>query len=76
MSHARPADLQIPNLIRAKTDCTLSHATLAVLDEVLLLSRQVSLPKSARDGDSRVKWCLVVGHGIMVVSLRKGGGSI
>lgn len=53
---AKPADPPIRNLTREKTDCTLSPATRAAPDEVSLLSRLVSLLKSARDGDSRVKW--------------------
>jgi len=56
MSPAKPADPQIPNSTRERTDCTLSLATPAVPDEVLLPSRPVSLPKSERDGDSKVRW--------------------
>jgi hypothetical protein len=56
MSLARPADLQIRNSTRERTDYTSLPVTHAVLDEVLLQSRLVSLPKSVRDGDSRVEW--------------------
>jgi hypothetical protein len=52
---AKLADPQIRNLTRERTDCISLLATHAVLDEVLLLSRRVSLPKSARDGDSRAR---------------------
>jgi len=59
MSPARLAVLQIPNSTREKTDCTSSPATPAVRDEVLLPSRPVSLPKLARDADSKVRRCYI-----------------
>jgi len=55
MSPAKPADPQIPNSIRERTDCTSSLATHADPDEVSLLSRPVSLHKSARDADNKVR---------------------
>jgi len=55
MSPAKPADPQIPSLIREKTDCTSSPAIPVDLAAVLLLSRLVSLPKSERDADSKVR---------------------
>ena len=55
MSPAKPADLQIPSSTRERTDCTSSLATPADLDEVSLLSRLVSLHRSERDADSKVK---------------------
>lgn len=55
MSPARPADRLTPNSTRVKTDCTSSLATPAAPDEVLLQSRPVSLPKSAREEDSKVR---------------------
>jgi hypothetical protein len=67
MSPARLAVLQIPNSTREKTDYTSSPATPAARDEVLLLSRPVSLPKSARDADSKVRRCYfgVLDYGVM-----------
>jgi hypothetical protein len=55
MSPAKPADLQTPNSTREKTDCTSSPATPVVLDDPSRQSRLVSLPKSAREEDSRVR---------------------
>lgn len=54
-SHARPAAHQIPNLARERTDCLSSLAIHVVQDVQSLLSRLVSLHKSARERDSRVK---------------------
>jgi hypothetical protein len=59
MLPARLAVLQTPNSTREKTDCTSSPATPAVRDEVLPPSRPVSLPKSARDADSRARKVLL-----------------
>jgi hypothetical protein len=64
MSPAKPADLQIRNSIREKIGCTSLPAIPAVLDEVLLLSRLVSLHKSERDADSKVReigWMVALG---------------
>ena len=55
MSLAKPADRQIPNLIKGRTDSTSSPAIHADLDEVLLLSRPVSLPRSESVGDNKVR---------------------
>jgi hypothetical protein len=55
MSPAKPADLQILNSTRERTDCISLLATLAVPDEVLLLLRLVSLPKLESVADSRVR---------------------
>ena len=55
MSPARPADPQTPNSTRERTDCTSSPATPVVPDDLSQQSRPVSLPKSAREEDSRVR---------------------
>lgn len=55
MSLAKPADPQTPNSTRERTDCISSPATHADLVVVLLLSRLVSLLKSERDADNKVK---------------------
>jgi hypothetical protein len=65
MSPAKPADLQIRNSTRERTDCTSLPATPAALDEVLLLSRPVSLPRLERDVDSKVReigWTVALGR--------------
>lgn len=59
MSPARLAVLQTPNSTRERTDCTSSPATPAVHDEVSLPSRPVSLPKSAKDADSKARKALL-----------------
>ena len=56
MSPAKPADLQTPNSTKERTDCTSSLATPAALDDPSQQSRPVSLPKSARDVDNKVKY--------------------
>jgi len=55
MSPAKPADLQIRNSIRERTDCTSLLAIPAVLDEVSRRSRPVSPHRSERDADSKVR---------------------
>lgn len=55
MLPARPANLPIPSSTRVRTVYTSSLATTVVLDEVLLLSRLVSPPKSASEERCRVK---------------------
>ncbi len=55
MSLAKPADLQIRNSIRERTDCTSLLAIPAVLDEVSRPSRPVSPHRSERDADSKVR---------------------
>ena len=55
MSPARPADPQTPNSTKEKTDCISLPAIPAVPDDPLQQSRPVSLPKSAREEDSRVR---------------------
>jgi hypothetical protein len=55
MLPARLADHQTPNLTRERTDCTLSPATPVVPDDPSPQSKPVSLPKSAREEDSRVR---------------------
>jgi len=55
MSPVRRADPQIRSSTRERTVCTSSLATLADPDEVLLPSRPVSLPRSERDADSKVR---------------------
>jgi len=55
MLPARPADPQIPNSTRERTDCISSLAIHAAPDEVLLPLRPVSLPRSVRDVDNRVR---------------------
>jgi hypothetical protein len=65
MSPAKPADLQIRNSTRERTDCTSLLAIPAVLDEVSRPSRPVSLHKSERDADSKVReidWMVAFGH--------------
>lgn len=57
MSPAKPADPQILNSTRERTDCISSLATRADLDDLSLRSRQVSLLKSERDEDSKVRVC-------------------
>lgn len=56
MLPAKHADPQIPSSTRVRTDCTSLLATLAALDEVSQLSRQVSLPRSVRDVDSKARF--------------------
>jgi hypothetical protein len=53
---AKLAVHQIPSSTKERTDCSSSLATLVDLDEVLLLSRLVSLLKSEREEDNRVRW--------------------
>jgi hypothetical protein len=55
MSPAKPAGPQIRNSTRGRTGYTSSPAIPVAPDEVSLLSRLVSLLKSVRDVDSRVK---------------------
>ena len=55
MLPARPADLQTLNSTRERTDCISLPATPVVLDAVLLPLRLVSLHRSARGADSKVK---------------------
>jgi len=59
MLPARPADPQIPNSTRERTDCTSLLATLVVLVVVSPPSRLVSLHKSAKDADNRVRKSLL-----------------
>jgi len=64
MSPAKPADLQIRNSIRERTDCTSLLAIPAVLDEVSRRSRPVSPHRSERDADSKVSeivWVVAFG---------------
>jgi hypothetical protein len=61
---ARRADLQTPNSTRERTDCTSLPATPVALVAVLLPSRLVSLPRSARGGDNKVRGWIGSGHGI------------
>ena len=53
---AKPADPQIPSSTRERTDCISSLATHVVQDAVSPPSRLVSLPKSERDEDNKVRW--------------------
>jgi hypothetical protein len=65
MSPAKPADLQIRNSTRERTDYTSLLAIPAVLDEVSRPSRPVFLHRSERDADSRVReigWMVAFGH--------------
>lgn len=59
MSPAKHADPQIPNSTREKTDCISSPAIPVDPDDLLLLSRPVSLLKSERDVDNRVRELVV-----------------
>lgn len=55
MSPAKPVDHQTPSSTRERTAFISSPATLADPDVPLLPSRPVSLPKSEREEDNRVK---------------------
>ena len=72
---ARLAGPPIPNLIREKTDYTSSPATLVAPDDPSRQSRPVSLPRSAREEDSRVRG-LVDGLTMHYESSQMGNGSI
>jgi hypothetical protein len=75
MSPARPADPQIPNSIKERTDCTSSPATPVVPEDPSRRSRRVSLPRSAREEDSRVRR-LLYGWPWHYESSQVGNGSI
>jgi hypothetical protein len=69
MLPARHADLQIPSLTRERTVSTLLPATPADPDDPLLRSRPVSLPRSARERDNKVK-CFMIDDGSHGMLLR------
>ena len=80
-SLARPAGPQTPSSTRGRTDCTSSLATPVAPVAVLLPSRPVSLPRSARDGDSRVRGRGRMGSGLGITKcshhvMLQGSGSI
>jgi hypothetical protein len=77
---ARPANLPIPNSAKEKTVSVSSLATAAVVDVPYKPSSQVSVPRSERGRDSRVRLslgCILIGvlllfwYGIFISAVRK-----